>query len=283
MSVDQQRQAIRRNLGLATRKGKIIRVNGSISDASGFYNVQFGDRSVSKLKARGAFYPAEGVPVLVGFDPATQTESILGQDTASRTGNVSTFTGNPLDPRNVPPTSSSSLSDLLPRVVGTDTLTLTVGGTVAPFRLDGDWYTFGGATIDLSAHVPATADQHRYAVVGYWPPFGRLYAYASPEKSDAIALGSTDIDAAWDSRPVRFAALVPVAAVRLATGQTALSPSDVRSLRQLVNEPPLLGYPDPVTDVLFVAPGRTVKVDSLTINTGGVVAIGAGSVLSINP
>lgn len=282
MSAEQQRQAIRRGLGLATRKGTIIAVDGSISDAQGFYNVQFGDRSVSKLKARGAFYPAAGVPVLVGFDPSTQTETILSQDTASNTGNVSTFTGNPLDPRNVPPASSNSLSDLLPRVVGTSTMKLTVGGTVAPFRLDGDWYTFGGADIDLSDLVPTTADQHRYAVVGYWPPFARLYAYGSPEKDDDVALGASDIDAAWDSRPVRFAALVPVAAVALTTGQTALAPADVLSLRQLVNEPPLLGYPTPVTDVLFVAPGRTVLVRSgFRVAGGGVVRVGGGGVLSV--
>lgn len=280
MSAEQQRQAIRRGLGLATRKGKVITVNGSISDAQGFYNVQFGDRSVSKLKARGAFYPAAGVPVLVGFDPTTQTETILGQDTSSNTGNVSTFTGNPLDPRNVPPASSNGLSDLLARVVGENTLTLTVGATIAPIAYESNWYPFGGATIDLSSSVPSTADKHRITVVGYFPPFARLYALDADERDDDITLGSSDIDQAWERRTRD---LIPVAAVTLTTGQTALSPADVEPLRQLINVPAPIGYPDPVTDLLFIPPGRTLKVDSLTINGGGVIAIGTGGVLAITP
>lgn len=271
---------LRRQLGIeGPRKGVIYAVNGSITDQNGRYYVQYQDRSTDRLKARGAFQAVAGVPVLTRFDPDTQQYVILGQDTSVQAGNTTTFTGNPLDERNRPPISSTSITDLLPRVVGNSTLALTVGPLAAPYYYRSDWYPFGGATIDLSAFVPGTANTHRVAVVGYYPPFARLYAMGSTPISTDIELGSQDIDEAWESRRRD---LVPVARVRLTAGQTALTPADVKPLRQIVNAVPSVGYPNPVTDLLFIPPGRTLMVRSgFRIAAGGVVRVGGGGVLSV--
>lgn len=279
MSDETLRAQLRRNLGIEPpRKGVLYEVNGSVTDSLGRYYVQYQDRSTDRLKARGAFQAVAGTPVLTRFDPDTQTYVIVSQDTNIAAGNTDTFTGNPLDPRNLPPVSSKSISDLLPRVVGS-TMTLTVGPVTSPVYYQSNWYPFGGATIDLTAHIPGTAGTHRVAVVGYYPPFGKLYALVSTAKSSDIALGGNDVDEAWETRTRD---LIPVASVTLAAGQTALSPSDVEVLRQLINVPPPTGYPNPITDLLFVAPGYTLMVRSgLRITSGGVVRVGAGAVLNV--
>jgi len=279
MSDNVDRQRLRRQLGLeGPRTGTLYAVNGSITDETGRYYVRYQDRTTERLKAKGAFQALPGVAVLTQYDPISRTRMIIRQDLSADGGN-STYTGNPSDPRNQPPVTSRAIVDLLPRVVGTNTMTLTVGPLASRLQYLSDWYTFNGATIDLTANVPSTADTHRYAVVGYWPINGQLYALNSTPKDDEIELGSSDIDEAWEARTRN---LVPVAAVALVAGQTALSPADIVPLRQIINVDPPLGYPDPVTDLLFIEAGYTVKVDSgLEIAAGGTITIGPGGTLSI--
>lgn len=280
MSAENLRNKIRRKLGVEpSRQGVLYAVGGSVSDAAGRYYVQYQDRSTDRLKARGAFQVVAGTPVLTRFDPDTQQYVIIGQDISVAAGNSATYSGNPQDPRNLAPLSGQSLADLLPRVVGANTMMLTVGASTAPVHYRSDWYPFGGATIDLSGHVPGTASTHRITVVGYYPPFAKLYALDSTAISTNIALGGAQIDEAWETRTRD---LLPIAAVTLTAGQTALSPANVQVLRQLVNVPPPLGYPNPVTDLLFVTGGHTLMVRSgLRITSGGVVRVGAGGVLNV--
>jgi len=232
MSVDRQRAELRRKFGVdQPRRATVIAVNGSISTDSGLYHVRFPDKSVARYKATGAFVPVAGTPVLVQWSPALQREVIIGEDTNPRAGNTGTNTGNPLDPRNTPPASANSLSELRPTVYGA-TLTLNVGAVTGRTYYKGDWYTFPGAGVSLADAVPTSADQHRYAVVGWFPPLGKLYVLESTAQSTDDPLGPSDIAQAWATRTRD---LIPVAAVPLTTGQAAIAAAAVVDLRQLLN------------------------------------------------
>jgi hypothetical protein len=171
------------------------------------------------------------------------------------------------------------MSDLLARVVGAGTMKVTVGGVTSPVYYQENWYPFPGAQIDMTSYVPTTASKKVVVVIGYYPPFGKLYAMSSSEVDASLVTGSAQIDEAWEARKRD---MIPVAAVTLVAGQTALAPSDLEILRQLVNVPPQVGYPNPVTGLMFVPPGRTLLVASgLRLSTEAVLRLGHGAVLKI--
>lgn len=283
MSVKIQRRKIARSWGVQPgRRGKIIKVGGSIKNsATGGYYVQFADKSYDSFKAVGNFEHAPGVPVVVRYDPSQQQEVITGQDFTASGDNTTLFSGNALDPASQRPQSVLSLADLRVYIYGTSSLSVSIGKLAGLYYWQGAYYPFAGKNIDLSGSRPVSANQHCYAVLGYYPPLVKVDVMTSTAKSTGVELTAADINEAWSQRARQ---LVPIAAIRIENGQTGLTPSDVKDLRQFLNTDTERGsnngfLPLVLDNTFIVSENQQTAAYELTIGDGTLIIDGLVNIL----
>lgn len=116
---------------------------------------------------------------------------------------------------------------------GTD---LTVYVYPFSYTHEGAEGTWQGGTLDLTAYVPATEGEHGWVKVYYNLDTGALGAVAGDTYDLLLDIGQTVKANRWDYLDaIATAGYVPLMAVRLRNGQTALNnPFDFQSIREFV-------------------------------------------------
>jgi hypothetical protein len=229
-TLEQNRQRLRKRLGLTGTQGTIASVGGSLTNSAGKYYVKV-NGIIRTVAANGTFRPVENIPVVLRYDPALGEEVIHRQDPKVSV-NSSVFTGNALDTQNQLPSSANALSDFRLSVYGSSA-TVSVLPLTSRVLWYGNVYQFPGASIDLTDDIPSTSSNYLICAIGWYPPLNKLYTSVSSETTDSDP-GSSFIREAWDARTRNT---IPAGYALLSGSKTTVAQTDLVSLRQFLNVP----------------------------------------------
>jgi len=222
-----------------------------------------------------------GSPVIVSYTSRGEL-GIKGTDEIGYTqggGSMTVF--NPSDPRIYGYSSTQAYTPLLAKPVGTDT-TASMYVHVWPFlwiNRHGAFHAFPGAAIDLTAHVPATADHVNLCLI-VLNTDDTLSAYSSTQKLNLEVLGTTDVQECLDAANAES---IPCGLFKLYNGMTTILGSDIYAdIRLRVNHPTpatLPSLPNPVIMNVTLDAGRQLNYHFDCTVTGTMTVNGVLNVL----
>ena len=224
-----------------------------------------------------------GSPVIVSYTSRGEL-GIKGTDEIGYTqggGSMTVF--NPSDPRIYGYSSTQAYIPLLAKPVGTDT-TASMNVHVWPFLwidIHGTPHSFEGAAIDLTAHVPATANNINLCLI-VLNTDDTLSAYSSTQKLNLEVLGIADVKECLVDQA--NAESIPCGLFKMYNGQTTILGSDIYAdIRLRINHPTpatLPSLPNPVIMNVTIEAGRECFWHAgLFITTGSLFILGTGGSL----
>ena len=250
--VDTLRRQLQNNPNLNKRKRAVIGDNnGRIHAGDGFVFVRLPitvdpttgnkiDSPAMRVRINpGATFPVYvGSPVYVGLDDDGELALIGSTHAGLRQAGINPALSNPLEPatKNLP--NLDSVGYLRSYAIATEnTASMNVSVMALIYRNPvGDWQVFGGGTVDLSSHLPASANEKQLALVYLDTTDNTLNVVTSTAKDAALDFTLDDDEEVVNALP---AGAMPSAIWIVKNGDTTIKANRKRrDMRQWINNAP---------------------------------------------